>query len=233
MEVKPSNHPGGCAMKVFWLVMLFCLIAIAPGQTTPTPTVRRAGDADEWWKEAQARGKKVAKLKQARYDATKKLEVKLHRKAEREVAKGSLKTHYEWYVELRQKAAAEFAAIQSKYDPQITEAMNQYIAFLREGEQNDTQIMAATASLKPEILYKERANYTEDARQHRAEGTVLLSAIFTADGRVTHIRVVRGLPDGLNDEALKAIQEIVFLPARKNGYPVSVRMSVEYSFHIL
>jgi TonB family protein len=94
-------------------------------------------------------------------------------------------------------------------------------------------ILPATASLKPNIIYKEKARYTEAARQNRVQGTVLVSAVFTADGRVTNIRVVRGLPDGLNDEAIKAAQKIKFTPAMKNGQAVSVRMSMEFSFNLL
>lgn len=94
-------------------------------------------------------------------------------------------------------------------------------------------IFAATASLKPTILYKEKAKYTEAARQNRVQGTVLVSAVFTADGKVTAIRVVRGLPDGLNDEAIKAAQKIKFTPAMRNGQAVSVRMQMEFSFNLL
>lgn len=94
-------------------------------------------------------------------------------------------------------------------------------------------VFPATASMKPNIIYKEKARYTESARQNRVQGTVLVSAVFTADGRVTQIRVIRGLPDGLNDEAIKAAQKIKFTPAMKNGQPVSVRMSMEFSFNLL
>jgi TonB family protein len=84
--------------------------------------------------------------------------------------------------------------------------------------------------MRPTITYREKAKYTEDARQNRVQGSVMLSAIFTADGRVTGIRVVRGLPDGLTEKAIEAAQRIKFQPAMKNGVPVSVRMTLEYNF---
>lgn len=101
------------------------------------------------------------------------------------------------------------------------------------GDGGSGGIFTATASMKPNITYKEKAKYTEAARQNRVQGTVLVSAVFTADGRVTSIRVIRGLPDGLNDEAIKAAQKIKFTPAMKNGQPVTVRMSMEFSFNLL
>ena len=94
-------------------------------------------------------------------------------------------------------------------------------------------ILQATANLRPQILYQEKAKYTEAARQNRVQGTVQVSVVFTADGRVSAAKVTRGLPDGLNDEAIKAAQKIKFRPAMKNGQPVSVRMAIEFTFNLL
>jgi len=85
---------------------------------------------------------------------------------------------------------------------------------------------------KPTILSKERAKYTEEARLNKVQGTVVLNAIFTADGRILNIRVVRGLPDGLNETAIQAAQRIRFLPATRNGVAVTVSATIEFSFAI-
>ncbi len=91
----------------------------------------------------------------------------------------------------------------------------------------------ATMSLKPGILYKEKARYTEAARQARVQGTVQLRIVFLRNGTIGNIEVVRGLPNGMNEEAIKAAKELIFLPARKDGKVVSVRLSVEYSFNLI
>lgn len=83
---------------------------------------------------------------------------------------------------------------------------------------------------KPTILYKERAHYTEIARKNYVQGTVMLSAIFGADGQVTDIKVVRGLPDGLSRMAIESARKIRFQPAVKDGLPVSVRAQLEFNF---
>ena len=85
---------------------------------------------------------------------------------------------------------------------------------------------------KPTILYKEKAKYTEEARQNKVQGTVVLNVIFTADGRITNIRTVRGLPDGLTEKAIEAAQRIRFQPATKNGQAVSVRGNLEFTFNL-
>ena len=89
-----------------------------------------------------------------------------------------------------------------------------------------------TNSLKPTILYKEKAKYTEEARQNKIQGIVILNVVFTADGRITSIKVVRGLPDGLTEKAIEAAQKIRFQPAVKSGQPVSVRGNLEFSFNL-
>jgi TonB family protein len=85
---------------------------------------------------------------------------------------------------------------------------------------------------RPTILSREKAKYTEEARQNKVQGTVVLSVIFTADGRITNIRTIRGLPDGLTEKAIEAAQKIRFQPATKNGQAVSVRGNLEFTFNL-
>ena len=94
-------------------------------------------------------------------------------------------------------------------------------------------IQQATGSLKPNVFYKVKAKYTEAARTNRVQGTVVIQAVFAADGHITAIKVLRGLPDGLNEEAIKALQQFKFTPAMRNGQSVSVRMALEFSFNLL
>jgi TonB family protein len=89
-----------------------------------------------------------------------------------------------------------------------------------------------SASLKPTILYKVKASYTEDARRNRIEGAVVLNVVFAANGAITDIRVVRGLPDGLTEKAVEAVLKTRFQPAVENGAPVSVRGNISFSFDL-
>ncbi len=89
-----------------------------------------------------------------------------------------------------------------------------------------------TASLRPTILYREKAKYTEEARQNKVQGVVVLQVVFHANGSITDIRVIRSLPDGLTEKAIEAAKRIRFNPAVKNGTPVSVRGTLEFSFNL-
>jgi TonB family protein len=98
------------------------------------------------------------------------------------------------------------------------------------GPGNDSYVMSD--ALKPTILYRERAKYTEQARLNKVQGTVLLTIVFGADGRIQDIRAVRGLPDGLTETSIEAAQKIRFHPAVLNGKPVSVRATLEFTFNL-
>ena len=89
-----------------------------------------------------------------------------------------------------------------------------------------------TASLRPTILYREKAKYTEIARINHVQGTVVLQVVFDVSGEFHDIQVFRGLPDGLTRKAIEAARKIRFNPAIKNGEPVSVRGSLEYTFNL-
>jgi TonB family protein len=82
------------------------------------------------------------------------------------------------------------------------------------------------------ILYKVLPTYTEIARLNRLEGTVVISAYFTAEGAITEIRVVRGLPDGLTWRAILATRMVRFTPASLDGTPVRTREFIEFNFNL-
>lgn len=92
------------------------------------------------------------------------------------------------------------------------------------------RVRPMSRTLYPIILYKERAAYTEEARQQQVQGAVLLNVTFGADGRIHDIRVLKSLPGGLTEKAIEAAQRFKFQPAVQNGRPVSVRATIEFNF---
>lgn len=89
-----------------------------------------------------------------------------------------------------------------------------------------------SSSLRPKILYQEKARYTELARQNWTSGTVALNVIFTANGEMGDIYVLHGLPDGLSQMAVLAARRIRFEPAQRDSQPVSVRGTLEFTFNL-
>jgi len=82
------------------------------------------------------------------------------------------------------------------------------------------------------LLSKPEPQYTEEARRNQISGTVMLRAIFSSSGEVVQIRALNTLPFGLTDRAIAAARQIKFVPAMKNGRPVSVYMQLEYNFNL-
>ena len=82
------------------------------------------------------------------------------------------------------------------------------------------------------LLSKPEPQFTEEARRNQITGTVVLRAIFSSSGDVVQIRALNALPFGLTEQAIAAARKIKFVPAMKNGQPVSVFMNLEYNFNL-
>jgi TonB family protein len=85
---------------------------------------------------------------------------------------------------------------------------------------------------KARVLSKPEPQYTEEARKNQVTGTVVLRAVFTSGGQVTGIKAVSGLPYGLTERAIAAARQIKFVPATKDGRPVSMYIQLEYNFNL-
>jgi TonB family protein len=66
--------------------------------------------------------------------------------------------------------------------------------------------------------------YTEEARAAATEGVVVLDLIVDEHGRARDITAVEGLPHGLTEAAIAALQACTFTPGERNGQPVPVRI---------
>lgn len=85
---------------------------------------------------------------------------------------------------------------------------------------------------KARILSKPEPSYTEEARKNQIVGTVVLRVVFSSGGTVTNIQAVSGLPNGLTERAIAAARQIKFVPATKDGRPVSMWMQLQYNFNV-
>jgi len=74
--------------------------------------------------------------------------------------------------------------------------------------------------------------YTPEARAHKVEGEVLVNVIFTADGKVRVLNVVRGLGYGLDESAQRAVQGLRFSPAMRDGHPVDFNATLHVIFQL-
>lgn len=83
---------------------------------------------------------------------------------------------------------------------------------------------------RAEILEKPDPRYTEEARRAGVQGIVVLRVLLGPTGSIERIRVMRRLPYGLTENAIRVACEIKFKPAIKAGEKVPQWIAVEYGF---
>jgi len=83
-----------------------------------------------------------------------------------------------------------------------------------------------------EITYKPNPAYTEEARNLKLEGEVLLEVEFLASGQLHVNRVVRGLGHGLDETAVAAANKMRFKPAMRNGQAMDSTAIVHVVFQL-
>jgi TonB family protein len=83
-----------------------------------------------------------------------------------------------------------------------------------------------------EILSKPPVQYTNEARQLKIQGDVVLRVTFTAAGQVVVHGVLRGLGYGLDEEAERVAHLIRFHPATRNGQPTDLVTNITITFQL-
>jgi TonB family protein len=73
--------------------------------------------------------------------------------------------------------------------------------------------------------------YAPALQQDGVQGVVVLYAVIHANGTVGEIRVIHGLHQRLDENAIKALSRWKFRPATKNGEPVDLEAVVQIPFY--
>jgi len=84
----------------------------------------------------------------------------------------------------------------------------------------------------PQPLHTPDPEYTPTARKAARQGTAVLSAIVTPEGRIAVVKMERVLGYGLDQKAIDAVCQWKFKPALKDGQPVPVQINVEVTFRL-
>jgi TonB family protein len=84
----------------------------------------------------------------------------------------------------------------------------------------------------PRLLREVRAGYSDAARRRAISGEVVLEIVVRRDGSVGDVKILRGLEGGLNENAVEAVRQWRFSPARRQGSPVDVIVQVSVDFKL-
>jgi TonB family protein len=91
---------------------------------------------------------------------------------------------------------------------------------------------AKAVTRRAKITSIREPGYTEKARSNGVRGRVVLTLVLCRTGKVTNIKVVKGLPDGLTEAAIASTRSLKFKPAEKDGEAVSQFLTREFNFNI-
>jgi TonB family protein len=85
---------------------------------------------------------------------------------------------------------------------------------------------------KAKITSRPAPEYTKEARRRAVQGTIQFRVVLAATGKVTSVKILKGLPFGLNESTIHAACKIEFRPALKDGQPVTQWLKGEYTFRL-
>ena len=120
--------------------------------------------------------------------------------------------------------------------PNLSSQAGSWVLHLAEFDEHNTAVPGGAANgfplEAPVVVKKVDPKYPAAARRDRVEGSVFLYGIIRPDGTVDRVRVVRGLHQLLDQNAVVAFQSWRFEPGRKNSAAVSVEVVVEIPFRL-
>ena len=93
-------------------------------------------------------------------------------------------------------------------------------------------VVAAPRLTPVEVISKPNPIYTQEARDLKLEGEVLLEVVFAAAGQLRVVRVQRGLGHGLDEAAVRAAQQIRYKPALRDGQPYDSVATLHVRFQL-
>lgn len=100
--------------------------------------------------------------------------------------------------------------------------------------QFEDKVYSVNDSIKPpQVIQQPKPPYTQEARDARVGGIVLVSAVIQKDGSVGQIRVIKGLGYGLDENVVDTLsKQWKFIPGTLNNEPVNVSVVMEVSFRL-
>lgn len=82
----------------------------------------------------------------------------------------------------------------------------------------------------PEFLNRVKPEFTSEAEQADIAATVEVMVVFRSTGEIGSMEVSRWAGFGLDQSAERAIRQLKFKPATRDGKPVNVRALIRYNF---
>jgi len=90
---------------------------------------------------------------------------------------------------------------------------------------------APPAWVSPQVIFMYLPHYTDRARNSGTTGELIVSATFLADGRVSDVKLEKGLGMGLDERSVDSVRRIGFIPGRRDGVDVDTPVLIIFNFN--
>lgn len=118
----------------------------------------------------------------------------------------------------------------ARLNADVTQSRDRFISLVQEGQTNSYRV--PISDRPPLFISIPHPQYSEEARRKKIGGIVIVAVDFRADGTLGDIEVVKNIGRGLDESAVNAAAQLLFLPAVKNGSFVPMRTRVQFSYSI-
>ena len=99
------------------------------------------------------------------------------------------------------------------------------------GKQSEERVYELVDGVTPPRIVRQVNPDYSGVRGVRVKGSVEIAVVISSDGAPKDLRVVQSLHPDVDRCAVDAIKQWRFAPARKDGKPVAVRVTIEVEFH--
>lgn len=83
------------------------------------------------------------------------------------------------------------------------------------------------------LFLQNNIRYPQSAKENGIEGTVYLSFEVKKSGKLRNIKILRGVDDNLNNEAIRVVKLMPdWVPGKQRGKPVDVQMTLPIKFNL-
>lgn len=118
-------------------------------------------------------------------------------------------------------------------DAQMQQKIREMEAHLEQARNGGREVFRAGGEVTaPVVISRVKPKYPEAARRTRVQGVVIVEATVDWEGYVRSVRVLKGLPMGLDEAAKIAVMQWRFEPATRRGEPVDSYLTVTVPFRL-
>ena len=103
---------------------------------------------------------------------------------------------------------------------------------LEDDDIGEVVVSPKQVDMRAVITAKPKPSYTREARRKGIQGFVTIRVLLSARAKIGRLQVLKGLPFGLTENALRAACKMEFKPARKSGEAVGQWVTAEYVFRL-